>query len=71
MHDIEAARHDDAGAGHRPAVRQLAENEVAEADHPDHLQIGIGCECRGGGLLVGLDQQPVAEASKEAEQKQD
>ena len=36
-----------AGADQRPAVGELVEDQLAEADHPDHLQIGIGRQRRG------------------------
>ena len=67
MDDVEAARHDDRRAAERPAVRQLAEDQVAGRGHPDHLQIGIGRQRGRGREPVGLDQEPVAEAAENAE----
>ena len=44
--DVEAAGDDDRGAGQRPAIGKLLEDQLAETDHPDHLHIGIGRQRR-------------------------
>ena len=51
-------------------IGQLVEKQEAEGDHPHHLHVGIGRQRRGGRLLVGVDQEPVAEAAEQAERQQ-
>src|SRR5262249_56095167 len=60
MQEIEPGRDDDAGAGHRPAVRHVAEHEEAERDRPGELAVDERREHRGRRQPGGGDQEEVA-----------
>src|SRR3972149_1595406 len=64
--DPRAREHDDRHAEQRPAVREVAEDEVPEHEDRDELGVDEGCEHRRRRVLERPDQDEVADAREDA-----
>ena len=68
--DVYAARHDYRDADQRPVIGKVAEHQVTHQDHPDQLRIGERRQGRDRRLVVGADQDQMAQSADEADRRQ-